>query len=87
MGPWAIASNQGTMTTLTREQLNARLRNGHHLERRSDGGMWVQLRDELVPKELFAGMLDDRLIEEVEPGQWALSEKGRRRIKRPPSIY
>jgi hypothetical protein len=75
------------MTTLTREQLTARLRNGHLVEARSDGDMWVQLRDELVPRELFSEMVDQRLVEEVEPGQWALSEKGRRRIKRPPSIY
>jgi hypothetical protein len=36
------------MSTLTRDQLNLRLRNGHHLEVRDDG-VWVRLRDERVP--------------------------------------
>jgi hypothetical protein len=35
------------MTTLTRDQLNLRLRNGHHLEVRDDG-VWVHMRDERV---------------------------------------
>ena len=45
------------MTTLTRDQLNLRLRNGHHLEVRSDGGVWIHLRDERVPKVFFAEMV------------------------------
>jgi hypothetical protein len=46
--------------TITREQLTARLRNGHHLEQRSDRGIYVQLRDELVREELFAEMVGGR---------------------------
>jgi hypothetical protein len=68
------------MTTLTRQQLTTRLLNGHHLEPRSDGSMWVQLRDELVPAELFTEMVDQRLVEEVELGQWAMTERARRRL-------
>jgi hypothetical protein len=69
------------MTILTRDQLNLRLRNGHHLQVRSDGGVWVHLRDERVPKVFFAEMVHKQLIEEVEPGQWALTAKGRRRLR------
>jgi hypothetical protein len=50
------------MTTLTREQLNASLRNAHHLEVRSNGGMWVQLRDERVPNLFFGEMVHKQLI-------------------------
>jgi hypothetical protein len=42
--------------------------------------MWVQLRDELVPAKMFAEMVDERLIEEVEQGQWAMTERARRRL-------
>jgi hypothetical protein len=39
-----------------------------------------------VPDELFAEMPNQRLVEEVEPGQWAMTEKARRRLKGPPSM-
>jgi hypothetical protein len=68
------------MTTLTRDQLNLRLRNGHHLEVRSDG-VWIQLRDERVPRVFLAELMQKQLIEEVEPGQWALTFKGQRRLR------
>jgi hypothetical protein len=67
------------MTTLTRDQLNLRLRHGHHLEVRGDG-VWVHMRDERVPKVFFMEMVQKQLIEEGEPGQWALTAKGRRRL-------
>jgi hypothetical protein len=34
-----------------------------------------------VPHVFFAEMVHKQLVEEVEPGQWALSEKGRRRLR------
>jgi hypothetical protein len=68
------------MIILTRDQLNLRLRNGHSLVMRSDG-VWIHLRDERVPKVFFAEMVQKQLIEEVEPGQWALTDKGRRRLR------
>jgi hypothetical protein len=69
------------MTTLTRDQLNARLHNGHRLEVRPGGGVRVQLRDERVTDVFFAEMVHKQLVEEVEAGQWTLSEKGRRRLR------
>jgi hypothetical protein len=69
------------MTTLTRDQLNARLHNGHRLDVRPDGSVWVQLRDERVPNVFIAEMVHKQLVEEVEPGQWALSENERRRLR------
>jgi hypothetical protein len=69
------------MITLTRDQLNARLHNGHQLEVRADGSVWVNLRDERVPRVFFAEMVHKQLVEEVEPGKLALSEKGRRRLR------
>jgi hypothetical protein len=68
------------MTTLTRDQLNLRLRNGHHIEVRADSGLWIHLRDERVLKVCFAHMVHKQMIEEVEPRQWALTAKGRRRL-------
>jgi hypothetical protein len=65
------------MTTLTRDQLNLRLRHRHHLEVRDDG-VRVHLRDERVPRVFFAELVQKQLIEEVEPGQWALTAKGHR---------
>jgi hypothetical protein len=41
----------------------------------------VQLRDERVPNVFIAEMVHKQLVEEVEPGQWALSENERRRLR------
>ncbi|HEY7032599.1 MAG TPA: hypothetical protein VH482_14755 [Thermomicrobiales bacterium] len=43
------------MTTLTRDQLVARLVGGHYLEVRPDGTALVMLRDERVPRVFLAG--------------------------------
>jgi hypothetical protein len=41
----------------------------------------VQLPDERVPKVFFAEIVHKRLVEEFDPGQWALTEKRRHRLR------
>lgn len=54
------------MTTLDRDQVNARLAGGHYLDERSDGSVVVMMRDERVPAVFFAEPAAKGLIEWVK---------------------
>ncbi|HEY7114961.1 MAG TPA: hypothetical protein VH475_00150 [Tepidisphaeraceae bacterium] len=63
-----------------RDQLIARLVGGHFLEVRPDG-MVMMLRDERVPRVFLAELADKQMVEQVKPEWWAISDKGRRRLR------
>jgi hypothetical protein len=71
------------MTTLTRDQLIARLVNFHPLVVRPDRKVFVKLRDERVPAVFFEEFRAKGLIEQITRGEWMLSDKGRRRLRAP----
>jgi hypothetical protein len=73
------------MTTLTRDQFIARLVARHPLCVWGDGSAWVELgdaglEDERVPAAYFEEFRASGMIEELSPGEWMLSAKGRRRF-------
>jgi hypothetical protein len=71
------------MTTLTRDQFIARLVNLHPLVVHPDRQVFVKLRDERVPAVFFEEFRAKGLVEEVGPGEWMPSDKGRRLMRVP----
>jgi hypothetical protein len=64
------------MRTITRDQFVARLVGGDTLERR-EGHVCVRHRDERVPAALLETFAARAWIEEVDRGEWAVTETGR----------
>ena len=72
----------GVVIQLTRDQVNARLANGHQLELFDDGKRCrIVGRDEEAELEWFEDYWQRGVLESVGTNLWAVSVKGRARLK------